>query len=327
VVSDDDACPTAAAVARALAEHGPVRVLGPGSVVGLEIDIRGTQLDVRLDGRPIRPPTAVFAWRAPSPALSSGEVERLADRSAAAYRLRQWTVMVRGLLLAWHERGVLTLNPPGSSRWDEKCAQLIAAAQVGFPTPPTRLTARADGAVDFARSVHGRALLKSFVPYHQVAPDRSRVRRSLAAVASTERLAEIFGGDAIATPSVLQEPIAATHELRVVVVGDRTFAGRFARTGAAAVDARRPHVRELGVEPSDLPAEVAARCVALVRGCGLHVASIDLVVDEAGEHWFLDLNPSGQFHWVAVLTGLPIFEAIAKLMASGGDGALRPTSS
>ena len=50
---------------------------------------------------------------------------------------------------------------------------------------------------------------------------------------------------------------------------------------------------------------------------GLVFGSIDMIVTPQGDYVFLEVNPSGQFDWIARLSGLPIYEHLAAMLAAG----------
>jgi hypothetical protein len=47
----------------------------------------------------------------------------------------------------------------------------------------------------------------------------------------------------------------------------------------------------------DVPEQVRLGLGALLRRTGLRFVSADFTVDQAGDWWFLDLNPAGQWAW------------------------------
>lgn len=55
---------------------------------------------------------------------------------------------------------------------------------------------------------------------------------------------------------------------------------------------------------------------------GLVFACIDFIVTPDDKFVFLEINPNGQWLWVEKLTGLPIAESMAKLLAAS-DGTRR----
>ena len=70
--------------------------------------------------------------------------------------------------------------------------------------------------------------------------------------------------------------------------------------------------------PHELPANVAEKLYALMDALGLVFGSVDMIVTPEGKYVFLEINPNGQFDWVAKRAGLPIYEALADLLIAGG---------
>jgi hypothetical protein len=54
---------------------------------------------------------------------------------------------------------------------------------------------------------------------------------------------------------------------------------------------------------------------------GLSFGVLDLRVGLDGEYYFLEVNPQGQFAYLEIKTGLPIFTSLANLLVYG-DGAV-----
>lgn len=68
-------------------------------------------------------------------------------------------------------------------------------------------------------------------------------------------------------------------------------------------------------EAHDFPADLAEKCVRLLKELGLGFGAIDMLVDSAGEYWFLENDPNGQWAYVEQATGQPIGKAIADLLS------------
>ena len=71
----------------------------------------------------------------------------------------------------------------------------------------------------------------------------------------------------------------------------------------------------LRYEPISLPPEVETSLLALTGRLGLSFAAADFVVTADDQHYFVDLNPGGQWGWIQEATGLPIAGAIAAQLA------------
>jgi hypothetical protein len=73
----------------------------------------------------------------------------------------------------------------------------------------------------------------------------------------------------------------------------------------------------VGMEPYELPAEVAAGCRRLLAELDLAHMSIDFVVGPRGEHTFLEVNPQGQFLFLEDRAGLPLLDMFAEFLIAG----------
>ena len=66
------------------------------------------------------------------------------------------------------------------------------------------------------------------------------------------------------------------------------------------------------MEPCELDAQLAARCVALADGLGLDLAGIDLRITPAGEAICFEVNPSPVYSCYEAHTGQPMAAAITR---------------
>lgn len=71
----------------------------------------------------------------------------------------------------------------------------------------------------------------------------------------------------------------------------------------------------LRYEPVSLPESVELALLKMTDHLGLAFAAADFVVTADNTHYFVDLNPSGQWGWIEDATALPIADAIAALLA------------
>ena len=183
-------------------------------------------------------------------------------------------------------------------------AQLIGEA--GFAVPQTLVTNDEAEARAFWRE-HGRVIFKS------VSGVRSIVQEL------NERSAEQLDRLAL-LPTQFQAYVPGV-DVRVHVVGERTFAAEIRRpvtddrypsqSGAAAILAR-----------TQLPGDVAERCVTLAKRMELPLAGIDLRRRPGGEFVCFEVNPMPAYTYYEPHTGLPISRALAALLIDG-DRALR----
>jgi glutathione synthase/RimK-type ligase-like ATP-grasp enzyme len=117
-------------------------------------------------------------------------------------------------------------------------------------------------------------------------------------------------------PVCFQQPIWPKRDIRATVVEGVVLGairGKAQEGADGLLDWRRAPQ-----EPwsrYELPVLVASACRDLVRQFGLRFSGIDLALDEAGRHWFLELNPNGEWGWLQ-RSGLPIAEALADTLAA-----------
>lgn len=199
-------------------------------------------------------------------------------------------------------------SPHSIARAEDKPRQLTLAHRLGFRVPETLISSSYRHVADF-------------VP---VSPTIAKpVRSGRLTTGESERIAftsNVFGltsDDAPAveaSPVIYQREIRKVSDLRVTVVGERVFACEIHQTAHPELDWRKSNPLHLGYKSLKLPEEDAARCVALVQTLDLGFGAIDLVRDSAGNLWFLEINPNGQWAWIEHQTSLPIASAIVDLL-------------
>ena len=109
---------------------------------------------------------------------------------------------------------------------------------------------------------------------------------------------------AVARLPTLFQALVAGDDVRVHVVGARTFATEVVSTpiGAPRDGARRAATT---LRPTDLPDDVAAACVALTRSLGLEFAAVDLKRDRDGVWHGLDVDPTPDYTAFETSAGQP----------------------
>lgn len=178
-------------------------------------------------------------------------------------------------------------------------AQLIGAA--GFLVPETLVTSDPEEARAFWRE-HGRVVFKSASGVRSIVQELD------------ERLAARLPL-LTALPAQFQAYVPGV-DVRVHTVGSRTFAAAIdspvidyryaARDGATAT-----------LTATDLPTDVAGRCVALARQMELPLAGIDLRRRPDGQYVCFEVNPMPAYTYFESHTGQPIGHALAELLNEG----------
>jgi glutathione synthase/RimK-type ligase-like ATP-grasp enzyme len=264
---------------------------------------------VLVDGRRELEPAAFDAvwWRRPR---GFGFPAGVRDPAQRAFAERAAHHAVGGLWLATRARWVN--DPVRQEAASRKTWQLALAREIGLAVPRTLVTNDPARARAFVRSCGRRdgawnAVTKLVGPTEEVS------RGTL--VVTDEHLRAL---DALRFAPLVHQEYVPGVDLRVTCVGGRLFAVEVDAHRTAAPHDSRLDFRNARIGPARLPREVARRLRALVGRLGLAYAAIDLRRTERGDHVFLEANPSGQWLAWERRAGLPITEAVARLLASGG---------
>jgi glutathione synthase/RimK-type ligase-like ATP-grasp enzyme len=113
------------------------------------------------------------------------------------------------------------------------------------------------------------------------------------------------------TAHLFQERVPKAFEVRLTVIGDRMFpVAIHAGSEAARLDWRSDYP-SLTYEPVDIPPTVAKGVRRLMDELRLYFGALDFAVTPEGRWVLFEVNPNGQWHWLAVRAGVPLVEAMA----------------
>ncbi|MGW4699840.1 ATP-grasp ribosomal peptide maturase [Streptomyces sp. NPDC004285] len=230
--------------------------------------------------------------------------EHLAEADAR-FAAAQTRYGLGGILYALD--GPLWVNHPlSNAAADYKPAQLAVAQRLGLTVPPTLVTNDPDVAREFITS-HGQVIYKTlrWTPYQ-------REGVPVTGWATPVTAAEIDGTLTV-TPHLFQARVDKTADVRAFVVGRRVFA---VRIDSGLLDWRRDY-SALAYTVVNLPDHLTKTLRAYLDHFALPTGSFDLAVDREGNHWWLELNPNGQWGWLEENTGLPMAAALADLLTEG----------
>jgi len=122
------------------------------------------------------------------------------------------------------------------------------------------------------------------------------------------------------SPTIFQDYIHAECDLRGVWVDGIEWTVRIdSQSGVGRVDSRLDTA--VAFTPDRLPASVSKSMTTMMGALGLAFGVVDLRVGRDGEFHFLEVNPQGQFAYLEIKTGMPIFESLSNLLVYG-DGTV-----
>jgi hypothetical protein len=187
---------------------------------------------------------------------------------------------------------------------DRKLSQLRLAETCGLKIPPTCITNNSVSAIKFIESLKGNVIYKVFAG--------NEFYYTCTTLFEKKQLDEMRS--LINCPLIFQQFIEGGFDIRVIVVGKNIFAARMiSKKEIAKTDIRLDP--ECDIEPYDLPIHIKEGIHILVSKLGLRYAAIDMRTNLFGDHFFLELNPMGQYLFVETATNQPITLALANLLA------------
>lgn len=226
------------------------------------------------------------------------------NKAERTYSTVEWQATLQSMYWAIGDRW---LNAPYAiALAEDKIRQLTLARKLGFRIPETLIGNSPAAAQAFSAvgDVIGKPLRNAVVSGAR--SDRVVFTSRVVIDAQTDPLA------IRACPLILQQEIKKRYDVRVTVVGDQVFAATIDSQSNpdTEVDWRKTSTPDLPHSTYELPPEVAKACVALTQSLGLRFGALDFVLDPAGQLWFLEINPNGQWAWIETRTGHPIAAAI-----------------
>ncbi|MFA6601281.1 MAG: hypothetical protein WCT02_00235 [Candidatus Paceibacterota bacterium] len=204
------------------------------------------------------------------------------------------------------------LNDPWKmAQAENKIVQLSAATQSGLAVPDTIVTSDPEAVRHFYAEHGGRIIVKILA----TSPILDQViYTNLVSEESIQTIETVK-----LSPSIFQEYIPKSYELRITVVGHQIFPVKILSQAniQTSIDWRaKPTDNDHGVmmEQCTLPEKIIDQIRHFMSAMGLNFGCIDMIVTPAGHYIFLEINPNGQWYFVQLKTGAQIAEAIAQLL-------------
>lgn len=238
------------------------------------------------------------------------ELQEMEQIELRPFVSKQFHSMRQGLWNLLRDRKWIN-DPWQASIAESKIWQLTVASEVGFCLPDTIVTSDPARVREFNKS-HPEGIVVKLLG---VSPLVGKVIYTN--VVTAQYMAQI---DSVKlSPAIFQVLLKKSHELRITVVGDKLFPVKIHSQEdiRTAIDWRtQPEVNDFDVrmEITTLPEAVKTKVFRLMKRLGLRYGCIDMVVTPDEDYVFLEINPSGQWHFVQLKTGALIAEALANLL-------------
>jgi hypothetical protein len=200
-------------------------------------------------------------------------------------------------------------------RAESKILQLLIAHELGFQIPNTIFTNMKSLALEFFGS-------ESDLLIKPIEEDGITIEEQEHAFFSRKFPKSLLSDcpDAAFENSVsfIQNYVPKACEVRVTCVKEKAFACKIdsqsQEVSKGAIDWRQGYGHGLKHTPIALPSEIEEFCFAFLKKMGTNFGCFDFIVTQNNEYVFLECNPNGQWLWIEKETGLPISDAIAKVL-------------
>lgn len=202
---------------------------------------------------------------------------------------------------------------------DSKQAQLKAALRIGLSVPKTLISNRPQDIKHFIQ-----ANLPNKTVYKDIEAIAWPELLNRPVVSRTTFIEESGLPDENilkAVPGIFQREVNKQFEVRTVVMGHQVFAIKINSQlkESGSLDWREiPFEQMSGVTSHyDLPLDIVEKSLLLMDELGICFGCFDFIVDESGEHIFIEVNEQGQFLWMEELVPeLPLLEAFCEFLTS-----------
>lgn len=240
-------------------------------------------------------------WRRPQPMTLS---PRMSDAGVRAFAFQECVSALYGVLGCSDALWVNDLQCDAAAEY--KPYQLKVAGEVGFRVPSTLITNDPARVLEFREAAGGDVVYKAFNQRGMVWRPTRILTHEDAALLDQVRHA----------PVIFQVFVPGVRDIRVTVVGPVALAVEFDIEHLDIVD-HRVRMADLPCRTHQLPPQVEARVLALMRRFGLEYAGIDLRVTPDGDYVFFEINTAGEFLYAQDRAALPIAEELAAFLARG----------
>jgi glutathione synthase/RimK-type ligase-like ATP-grasp enzyme len=206
----------------------------------------------------------------------------------------------------WSHQCLWVNNPMSNRLASRKIVQLKHAAKLGLKVPQTLITNNPVIAQDFISKSRGQVIFKRLGTGHGPFTMTTLVTQE-----NIGRLETIKY-----SPTIFQEYIEPYLDLRIIWIADNLFSVSInSKSGEAPVDSRLDS--SVSFEKYDLPKSIENMLKSLMKNLELMYGAIDMRIGVDGNYYFLEVNPSGQFIYLELKTGIPLAENLSNLLATG----------
>lgn len=195
----------------------------------------------------------------------------------------------------------------------QRLNQIPLAHELGIKIPPTLVTNEYESAISFIKQ-YTNCIVKplNFRGFVHGGNQYTCYTRPI----DLESL-ELLRDSIHLSPVLIQKRIEKTAEYRVTLIGKKSFVCRIEskhlKDSYVEQDWRVTEPENLIHVPDLLPDDYMAKLYKMLDKLGLHFGAFDIIRNN-DDFYFIEMNPTGQWLWIELLTGMPMVKAMVELM-------------
>ena len=216
----------------------------------------------------------------------------------------QWSSFLRNLIV--FQSAIWINNPVDVYRAENKMYQLCIAEECGFKIPKTQVANSSDIQVDDETEYIVKSLDTAL--FYDLENNKE-----LFTYSNVVKGSELKQYDLSSAPIFIQEFLQPKIDCRITFVDGKIFPARIQKNGQGIYGDWRFDKEELEYVFFELPSVVENKIIKLMNKLHLRFGGIDLAYAN-GEYYFIEVNPTGEWGWLEVKTGMEISSAIEAVL-------------
>ena len=230
----------------------------------------------------------------------------------------QWSSFLRNLIV--FRNAIWINNPVDVYRAENKMYQLCIAEECGLKIPKTQVS---NSTTNIQMDNEKQYIVKSLDTALFYDTENNREMFTYSNVVKGSELKKY---DLRQAPIFIQEFLNPKIDCRVTYVDGKIFPVRIQKNNNGIYGDWRFYKEQLEYIPFNLPENVASSINSLMEKLKLNFCGIDLAYVN-GEYYFIEVNPTGEWGWLEIKTGMKISSEIKMALCGEKDYAWRNNSS
>lgn len=218
----------------------------------------------------------------------------------------QWSAFLRNLIVFQNANWIN--NPVDVYRAENKMYQLSVAQQCGLQIPSTKVTNNSNIFMDKEKKYIVKSLDTAL--FYDLLNNKEMFTYS--SVINGEDLEKY---DLNKAPVFIQEFLEPKIDCRITYVGGKFFSVKIQQNDKGVYGDWRLYKENIDYIPFEIPYETKKSIDILMKNLNLNFGGIDLAYAE-GKHFFIEVNPTGEWGWLEVKTGMEISSQIKNTLCA-----------